>query len=97
MKLEKAALWLIRQYQRWVSPMLMPACRYQPTCSDYAAEALARHGLFYGTALTLWRLMRCNPFAKGGLDLVPLETFCNKNDSEHVPHSHSALIPGRNN
>jgi hypothetical protein len=69
----KVALWMIRQYQRWISPMLMPACRFQPTCSEYAAEALVRHGFFMGLMLALWRLLRCNPFAKGGLDLVPPE------------------------
>jgi putative membrane protein insertion efficiency factor len=81
----KLALSMLRMYQRWISPMFLPACRYQPTCSDYAAEAIARYGVFYGAALAAWRLVRCHPFAKGGLDLVPTETRC----------THPALIPGQ--
>lgn len=97
----KATLWLIRQYQRWVSPTLMPACRFHPTCSGYAAEALARHGFVIGSALTLWRLLRCNPFAKGGLDLVPLEIRFHSRAGEDARttagETPALLIPGRNN
>jgi hypothetical protein len=81
----KLALTMVRMYQRWISPMFLPACRFQPTCSEYAAEAIARYGLFFGTALTTWRLLRCNPLAKGGLDVVPMHSRC----------SHPALIPGQ--
>jgi hypothetical protein len=49
-------------------------CRYQPTCSDYAAVAIATHGPLRGVALALWRLLRCHPFARGGLDQVPLKS-----------------------
>ena len=67
----KAALKLIGLYQRYVSPMLMPACRYTPTCSHYAAEAIEHHGA-RGVLLAAWRLLRCHPFARGGFDPVPL-------------------------
>jgi putative membrane protein insertion efficiency factor len=64
-------------YKRWLSPALHSlnpgGCRYQPTCSEYAAVAIATHGPLKGTALALWRLLRCNPFGKGGLDQVPLK------------------------
>ena len=66
------ALWLLRQYKRWISPALPPSCRYVPTCSEYAMEAVERYGVLRGAALGLWRLLRCHPFAHGGLDLVPL-------------------------
>ena len=62
---------LLHLYKRAVSPLLPPACRYVPSCSEYAAEAVARHGFFYGTILAGWRLLRCNPLARGGYDPVP--------------------------
>lgn len=62
-------------YRRWLSPALHSlgpgGCRYLPTCSEYAAEAIATHGPARGVYLALWRLLRCHPFARGGLDLVP--------------------------
>jgi putative membrane protein insertion efficiency factor len=50
----------------------MPTCRFAPTCSSYAAEAIARRGVVVGMVLALWRVLRCNPFCKGGVDPVPL-------------------------
>ena len=67
----RAALLTIRAYQRLVRPLLPPLCRYQPTCSCYAAEALDRHGLARGAWLTTRRLLRCQPFGRGGDDPVP--------------------------
>jgi len=65
------ALLAIRLYQRALSPYLLPACRFQPTCSHYSYEAIRRHGLVKGVILTAWRLLRCNPFNDGGYDPVP--------------------------
>jgi putative membrane protein insertion efficiency factor len=62
-------------YRRWLSPALHSlspgGCRYLPTCSEYASQAIFIHGPLRGSALALWRLLRCNPFGRGGLDLVP--------------------------
>ena len=58
-------------YKRWISPALPAACRYVPSCSEYACDALEHHGALRGTALALWRVLRCHPFAKGGYDPVP--------------------------
>jgi putative membrane protein insertion efficiency factor len=62
---------LVRGYQRWISPALPPTCRFHPTCSAYAVEALQVHGLVKGTALTVWRPLRCAPWHPGGVDEVP--------------------------
>ena len=62
---------LLRFYKSLISPLLPASCRYVPTCSEYAAEAVARHGFFHGAALAIWRLLRCNPLAHGGYDPVP--------------------------
>lgn len=62
---------LIAIYKKYISPLLPPACRFQPTCSQYCSEALEKHGFFKGGWLGMKRLLRCNPFFKGGYDPVP--------------------------
>jgi putative membrane protein insertion efficiency factor len=64
-------LTLLCGYKRALSPFLPPACRYVPTCSDYAAEAIERYGAFRGSAMAIWRVLRCHPFVRGGYDPVP--------------------------
>ncbi len=64
---------LIEFYQKQVSPCFPPACRFYPTCSEYAREAIERFGALKGGAFALWRIVRCNPFCKGGYDPVPLK------------------------
>jgi hypothetical protein len=61
----------IRLYQLVCRPILPPACKFTPSCSDYAIEALRRHGMPRGAALAGWRILRCNPFTAGGYDPVP--------------------------
>jgi putative membrane protein insertion efficiency factor len=63
---------LLRVYRYAISPALGPVCRFEPTCSVYAQEAIERFGAFKGSVLTLRRILRCHPFAPGGLDPVPL-------------------------
>ncbi len=65
------ALGLLRLYKFVLSPLLPAACRYQPTCSDYAREAVERHGALRGTVMAARRLARCHPFREGGYDPVP--------------------------
>jgi uncharacterized protein len=62
---------LIVAYRRWLSPALPARCRFYPSCSAYALEAVARHGAVRGAGLALWRLLRCHPFHPGGYDPVP--------------------------
>ena len=65
------ALIAIRFYQRWISPLLPPTCRFYPSCSHYAYEAIEKYGLLKGGALAAWRILSCNPYNKGGFDYVP--------------------------
>ena len=69
--LARALLLMIRGYQRGISPFLPPACRYTPTCSEYAAEAIRRHGSSRGSWLAARRLLRCHPWGGSGYDPVP--------------------------
>jgi len=64
------ALAILRLYKRWISPALLPSCRYVPTCSEYAMEAIERFGMLRGGLMSVWRLLRCHPFVKGGYDPV---------------------------
>lgn len=64
----------IRFYQKFISPLFGPHCRFTPTCSQYAVEALQRHGAVKGSILAVWRILRCNPFGRAGYDPVP-DTF----------------------
>ncbi len=63
-------LQLLRGYRWAISPMFLPACRYVPTCSQYAMEAVDRYGVMRGILMAIWRVLRCHPFAKGGYDPV---------------------------
>lgn len=62
---------LLHAYKRFVSPWMPPACRFIPTCSEYAAEAVERHGLLRGSVLAARRLARCHPWSRAGFDPVP--------------------------
>jgi len=74
---------VIAGYQKFISPLLPPSCRYYPSCSHYARIALERHGVLRGGALAAWRILRCGPWSKGGIDEVP-ESNC----QVHEHHSH---------
>ena len=69
--MKRVLLGAIGAYKRWLSPALGPRCRYEPSCSSYAAEAVRRFGAARGLLLACWRLLRCNPFSHGGFDPVP--------------------------
>lgn len=64
--LDRALLW----YKKYLSPLLPRSCRFEPTCSEYAREALRKYGLWKGLLLSLWRVLRCNPYSRGGYDPV---------------------------
>ncbi len=64
-------IYLLRFYQKFISPLFPPCCRFTPTCSQYALEAFQKYGCIKGLYLTIRRVIRCNPFCKGGHDPVP--------------------------
>ena len=75
----------IRLYQRLISPTLPRRCKYHPTCSAYAVQAIRSYGILRGSVLAAWRLLRCNPFSHGGYDPVAAQTLFRR-----PPRSHSA-------
>jgi len=80
----------IRAYQRWISPAMAPRCRYYPTCSAYAVEAIRELGPIRGLILAAWRLLRCNPFSHGGVD-----ELSDRRLFRHTPtRSERAVRPG---
>jgi hypothetical protein len=90
----KAAIqFALRGYKRWISPMLPHSCRLVPTCSEYALEAVERHGALRGTWLAVTRLLRCNPFASAGLDPVPLKSRNSLRCCEKVASTPMAAAP----
>jgi putative membrane protein insertion efficiency factor len=70
MKPRDVVVSILRLYKRFISPLLPPACRFHPTCSEYAMQAVSTHGILRGSLMALWRLARCHPFSKGGFDPV---------------------------
>ncbi|MBK8984422.1 MAG: membrane protein insertion efficiency factor YidD [Ignavibacteria bacterium] len=65
------AIYIIRFYKLFISPLLPDSCRFEPSCSEYSIEAFRVHGFFKGSYLTVRRILRCNPFCKCGYDPVP--------------------------
>ena len=66
--MRKIFIYLIKFYQKFISPMFTPSCRFYPTCSNYAIDSLTKYGIIKGGAKSIWRILRCNPFNKGGYD-----------------------------
>ena len=70
--MKKLLIGLIKFYRKYISGIKKaPTCKYIPTCSEYGIEAIEKHGALKGSILTIWRILRCNPFSKGGFDPVP--------------------------
>ena len=89
--LSNALLALVRAYQSWISPAFPRRCKYEPTCSAYAAEAIRELGPVRGSIVAGWRLLRCNPFSRGGIDDVCDRTLFR----EHHGHTHTPAGAGR--
>ncbi len=69
--MKRPLIWLIKFYRKNISPNTPPSCKFTPTCSQYGLEAIERFGAIKGGFMTLWRILRCNPFSVGGYDPVP--------------------------
>lgn len=69
--MKKMLIGLIKLYRKYISPMKRTKCPYTPSCSEYGLEAIQKYGAFKGGLLAAWRILRCNPFSKGGYDPVP--------------------------
>lgn len=86
--LRRAASLPIVAYQRFVSPAIPRRCKYEPTCSAYAAQSIADYGILRGLVLGAWRLLRCNPFSHGGFDPVSDQTLFRRHQcSTHDSHA----------
>ena len=84
--MKKIFLAMIHFYQRFISPLTPPTCRFYPTCSEYTREAIQYHGAFKGLYLGIRRILKCHPLHKGGFDPVPL-----KKDKSASKHSHKHI------
>lgn len=71
LNMKKIIIFMIKFYQKYISPMKHTKCPYIPSCSQYGLEAVEKYGAFKGSLLAIWRIIRCNPFSKGGYDPVP--------------------------
>ena len=87
--MKKALITLVRGYQKGISPLLPPSCRYYPTCSSYMIKAIEVHGAVKGVAMGSARIARCHPFVKGGLDYVPQEFSLTRNTQDKVEPKYS--------
>ncbi|ATP37792.1 MULTISPECIES: membrane protein insertion efficiency factor YidD [Ligilactobacillus] len=81
-QINKGIIFLIRCYQKYISPMFPPTCRYYPTCSNYAIDAIKKHGVVKGIIMGIFRILRCNPFVEGGVDVVPEKFTIFRNDDK---------------
>lgn len=68
--MKNVLIYIIEIYRKYISPYKKPCCRFYPTCSSYAIEAIRKKGAFKGSVMAIWRILRCNPFSRGGYDPV---------------------------
>ena len=90
--MKKILIYLIKFYQKYISPMKSTKCPYYPSCSCYGLEAVKKYGAIKGGTLAAWRIIRCNPFSKGGYDPVPDKGFRNPKTSRNEESTHTDMI-----
>jgi putative membrane protein insertion efficiency factor len=82
--MQKILIYFVRGYQRFISPLFPPSCRYYPTCSSYTIDAIQVHGAAKGTLMGIARILRCHPFVKGGIDYVPRNFTLKRNTTDEI-------------
>ncbi|MBM6614243.1 membrane protein insertion efficiency factor YidD [Desemzia sp. RIT804] len=82
--MKKIVILLIRGYQKGISPLFPPSCRYHPTCSQYSIDAVRKHGALKGSIMGFFRVLRCNPFVRGGHDPVPEYFSIRRNKKDDI-------------
>ena len=90
--MKRFLLWLIAAYQRRISPALPRRCKYEPTCSHYAAEAVTELGAVRGGIVAAWRLLRCNPLSDGGIDELKDRSLFREQAGTDCGHRHGAVV-----
>jgi putative membrane protein insertion efficiency factor len=85
--IQRFLLGLLQLYKGAISPLFLPACRYVPTCSEYASEAILRRGPWRGSLMSIWRLLRCHPLAGGGYDPVRGQAIALNHDGSRAADS----------
>ncbi|MCR5457226.1 MAG: membrane protein insertion efficiency factor YidD [Clostridiales bacterium] len=84
--LSKIAIALVKFYRNCISPLKKPCCRFYPTCSEYALQAFKEWGFFRGLGLSCWRILRCNPFCRGGYDPIPVQKYAKRKKGVSTPN-----------
>ena len=88
--MKKMAIYLVKLYQRFISPLFPPSCRYHPTCANYMIQAIEVHGVLKGGLMGIARILRCHPLVKGGVDYVPKKFSLKRNTlDQHKPNYHN--------
>jgi len=90
--MKKILIGLVRGYQKFISPLTPPSCRYYPTCSNYMIQAVTVHGFFKGAVMGIARILRCHPFVHGGLDYVPTKFSLVRNRVNRVEPNYQDIM-----
>lgn len=90
--MKKILIGLVRGYQKFISPLTPPSCRYYPTCSNYMIQAVTVHGFFKGAVMGISRILRCHPFVHGGLDYVPTKFSLFRNRVDRVEPNYQDIM-----
>ncbi|MBP3495007.1 MAG: membrane protein insertion efficiency factor YidD [Clostridia bacterium] len=89
--MKKILIFFIKVYKKFISPLFPPCCRFFPTCSEYAMEAISKFGVIKGSILAIYRILRCNPFCRGGYDPVPDKFTFKRQESPRIESENDSI------